>query len=568
MIVQRQLRATDTFIFLLLRRMRAPLIVLIVSFSISILGFVLIPGVDDQGNVWHMDFFHAFYFTSYMATTIGFGELPYPFTELQRFWTIVSIYITVISWLYAFGTIISLLQDSTFRQIVKESGYSRYIRRIRDPFYIICGYGDTGHMLLHSLTERGYQAIVVDNDPQRINALPIENHPVYIPGMSVDAEDSGHLKKAGLMHPMCAGVAAITGDDKANLKIAITVKLLNPSLQVVCRAESQAIADNMNSFGTDYIVTPFRNYASLLSIALHSPVQCQLYNWLYGLSRTVVAEKIAPPSGFWVICGYGRMGKALHQRFTEAGMEVMVINKNAKVAPPGTVAGKGTEAHTLEEANIGRAVGIIAATDDDTDNLSIIMTARDLNPELYIVIRQNSYANEALFKAANVDFIMQNSFMIAREATAYFTAPLLGRFLSQMVRRSNADAELLLKRIQAAVADGEAPSTWGVDMTDVGAAGACSWLRSGKRLSISDLLQEFSHHGEEARLMVLTVVRDGIEHLLPADSFNFSEGDQILFCGQRGHKRHMRFWLSDQVALNYSMQCFEQEQATLKETSA
>jgi len=502
-----------------------------------------------------MDFFHAFYFTSYMATTIGFGEIPYPFTDAQRLWTIVSIYITVIAWLYAFGTIISLLQDSTFRQIVKEAVYSRYIRRIREPFYIICGYGDTGHMLLHALAERGYQAIVIDSDQERVNHLLLENHSVHIQAMTADAGHSGQLDKAGLKHPMCAGVAAITGDDKINLKIAITVKLLNPDMEVVCRAESQSIADNMHSSGSDYIVTPFRNYASLLTVAIHSPVQCQLYDWLYGLPSAPLAERITPPSGFWIICGYGRMGKALHQKFNEAGIETVIIEKRRDLAPSGSVAGKGTEAHTLEQADIHRAAGIIAATNDDTDNLSIVMTARDLNPDLFFAIRQNLYANESLFEAANVDFIMQNSFMIAREAMAWFTAPLLGQFLSRMAQQSNTDAELALTRIQD-VADGETPSTWVVDISEMHAPAACHWRREGNPLTIAHLLQEYSRHDEQIELMVLSVVRQEGDQLLPADVFELREGDQILFCGRNDLYHRMRFLLSDRNALNYSMQSF------------
>jgi len=69
---------------LILRQMRAPLIVIVAVFSIATLGMVLIPGVDDQGQVWRMDFFHALYFVSFTATTIGFGEIPYPLTDEQQ----------------------------------------------------------------------------------------------------------------------------------------------------------------------------------------------------------------------------------------------------------------------------------------------------------------------------------------------------------------------------------------------------------------------------------------------------------------------------------------------------
>ena len=105
-------------IFLILRRMRLPLVMLVITYAISILGLVLIPGVDDTGQPWHMDFFHAFYFVTYMATTIGFGELPYEFTDGQRMWVLVTIYMTVTAWLYAIGKILSLVQDKGFQTCI------------------------------------------------------------------------------------------------------------------------------------------------------------------------------------------------------------------------------------------------------------------------------------------------------------------------------------------------------------------------------------------------------------------------------------------------------------------
>src|SRR5664279_5610984 len=78
-------------IFVILRKMRAPLITLIVIFAVSVLGLVLIPGRNPAGQPFHMSFFDAFYFMSYTASTIGFGELPYPFTDNQRMWVTICI---------------------------------------------------------------------------------------------------------------------------------------------------------------------------------------------------------------------------------------------------------------------------------------------------------------------------------------------------------------------------------------------------------------------------------------------------------------------------------------------
>ena len=60
--------------------MRAPLITLIVILSVSVVGLTLIPGVDLEGRPAFISLFQAFYFMSYTAATIGFGELPWPFS--------------------------------------------------------------------------------------------------------------------------------------------------------------------------------------------------------------------------------------------------------------------------------------------------------------------------------------------------------------------------------------------------------------------------------------------------------------------------------------------------------
>ena len=75
------------------------------------LGLTLIPGQDAGGQPARISFFDAFYFMSYTATTIGFGEMPWPFTYGQRLWVTFSIYLSVVGWAYAIGSLLTLLQD-------------------------------------------------------------------------------------------------------------------------------------------------------------------------------------------------------------------------------------------------------------------------------------------------------------------------------------------------------------------------------------------------------------------------------------------------------------------------
>ena len=116
----------QNLIYLLLRRMRVPLIVVILAYAISILGMVLAPGIDDQGNPWRMSFFDAFYFVSFMGSTIGFGEIPYEFSNIQRMWTTLAMYLTVVSWLYAIGSLFAVIRDPAFKRVFPDFGTDRY----------------------------------------------------------------------------------------------------------------------------------------------------------------------------------------------------------------------------------------------------------------------------------------------------------------------------------------------------------------------------------------------------------------------------------------------------------
>lgn len=282
--------------------MRAPLLTLIVTFAIAVLGMVVIPGMDPQGNPWHMDFFHAFYFVSYMSTTIGFGEVPHAFSDGQRIWVTLTLFATVVAWIYAIGTLLTLIQDKTFRQAVTEGRFARRIRRLREGFYLVCGYGQTGGALVEALTEHNQHAVVIDIDDSRVNLLKLQNLRQYVPALCADAGKPLHLMEAGLKHPLCRGVCALTNFNEVNLQIAITSKLLQEKLPVICRADSQDVEDNMASFGTDHIIDPYETFATHLATALQKPGLHLLVEWLTGTRHQELSMPVYPPSGGFGSC--------------------------------------------------------------------------------------------------------------------------------------------------------------------------------------------------------------------------------------------------------------------------
>ena len=133
----------NSALWMILHKMRTPFLVIIISYTISITGLLLIEGMDANGNAYQMTIFDAFYFVTYTATTIGFGETPFEFTYAQRLWVSAMIYLSVISWFYAVGTLVSLLQDKLFLSQIAQNKFKRQVNNIKESFVIILGYNYT-----------------------------------------------------------------------------------------------------------------------------------------------------------------------------------------------------------------------------------------------------------------------------------------------------------------------------------------------------------------------------------------------------------------------------------------
>ncbi|MDX8383958.1 MAG: NAD-binding protein [Ghiorsea sp.] len=527
-------RSTDTVILYVLRRMRLPLITLIVVFAVAILGLVLIPGVDADGNTRSMSFFEAFYFISFTATTIGFGELPFTFSSAQRFWVVLMIYPAVISWLYAFGTILTLMQDKTFQQALMESAYSRAVRRIKTPFYLVCGYGETGHILVRSLVKKRQQVVIIDMAQEAINELKIEDLSMFVPALGADASQAEHLVKAGITHPNCAAVIAVTDNNQVNLKIAISSKLLNPQVPLACRAETAPVKSNMASFGTDHIIDAFEIFADRLAMYISSQAHYTLHQLLtYGLSYD--ADSMPPPQqGLWIICGYGRLGKAIERQLQQQGIVVQIIEPNPELlAPPkSAIIGPATEADPLLQAGIKAAVGIVAATQDDADNLSIVMTARELNPSVFVAARQNVRANDALFSAAAIEMTMQGDKIVAHQALASLSVPLLEHYFRWIKHESTAHVESMTDQLINMLNHDEL-ETWQVEISKKQAPAVLRCLDEGEVIQVNHLLVDAWRPSQAMSTLPLALLRKGSQKAEFTDLSNkkIQQGDQILFCG-------------------------------------
>ena len=459
---------------------------------------------------------------------------------------------SVVGWSYSILTLLALVQDSGFQQALSTARFIWRVRRMGESFLLICGCGETGSTVIRALDRQGRRFVVLESSRQRVEELDLEDFKTDTPALNADARQPENLLLAGLRHPRCQGVLALTNSDEANLAIAIAVRLLNPSIPVLARAEQQVTADNLASFGTNHIINPFERFADYLALAVHSPACYQLVERLTGTAGQQLPSPLPiPPRGHWIICGYGRFGRAVAQRFAVEGLDYSIIDpKDAREAGHLQIVGMGTEPAPLRAAGLERAAGIVVGTENDVNNLSIAMTAKEINPGLFVVMRQNQIANSVLFEAFKAQVNMVPSRIVAMECLALLNTPLLDDFLLEARKAGDAWAQGLNEQLDRLFA-GQIPETWNVRINAQEARAVYLELMHGGQVLLADLARRPDQRQESARLLPLLLRRQEDLILLPGPDTCIQPGDWLLFAGSCEARRDQWLVLFSEKVLTY-----------------
>ena len=522
-------------LFVILRRLRRPLIVLIIAYAVSVWGLVLIPGVDAEGNSVRLGFFHALYLISYTATTIGFGELPHAFTDPQRVWTVICIYLCVVAWAYALGSIFHLSQDQTLRDAVARRRFSLRVAALQEPFVLLVGYGQSGIMLARMLDRMGQRMVIVETRAERAARIEIEEFHYPPLFLAADGRLPDVLVDAGVTHRKCMAMVALAGNDDTNQSVAIGGTVLNPSLRIIARVHTPIAQANLESFRNIEQINPFQSFANNINLDMGSPERLRVIEWLSGLPGGVRPEPLNLPKGHWVVFGSGSFPEYFVAALDSAGVTSALVELDAR--KQGESASLqyqgGVTRETVMEA-VRKAVGIVVCTESDALNLATVTRARSINPEVYVVIRQANVANASLIDASRANLRFIKAEVVSHKARQLLTSPLLIRFLKyldedsgEMVRRTGA---LLEQHVGDRV-----PFMWVFD---------CFASYAGLRealapevdppLSVGDLLINPELPAERISAVPLLLLRKKKEIPLPAENIPLLSGDRILFAGQRG----------------------------------
>lgn len=178
--------------------------------------------------------------------------------------------------------------------------------------------------------------------------------------------------------------------------------------------------------------------ASLLELALSHEAQS-------AMRRRRMKNTIAQMKDHHIICGYGRIGREVCRTLCERGVP-HVIGDTHDVAieelREGTcpfIQGDCSDDETLRALGIERAQTLIAVTGTDAENTFIVLTARALDPELYIVARAAEPEAESKIRAAGANKVITPYQIGGQRIAAAAYRPNITDFLEVAMKGDVAD---------------------------------------------------------------------------------------------------------------------------------
>jgi len=539
-------------LWIILQRLRIPLIVIIVTYSISILGMVLIPGLDDKGNIYHLTFFDAFYFISYTASTIGFGETPYAFTYEQRLWVLVCIYLTVIGWFYAIGALVSIISDKTLKQELTKSRFRRRVNRLKSDFIIVLGYNHVNSQAIKKLVAAGLNVVLVDKSEDKINGFLLEDYSKSVPVLVGDALLTETLESAGIHKSNCKAVVAHFFKEDKNLRIAILTKFLNSNVKVITKATMNETMTSLLDTDIAKVENPFEIFAKRFDIALSSPHILVLENWIYK-NADLTDEAVFLPKGRYIICGYGRLGKLLKEKLDKHDLDYVIIEErlrgDSKMLSEGRyIRANADDKEVLKESGIESASVLVAGTQNDIDNISILLTARKINPDIYVIARENTMKEVSIFEATKANWLFMIEQILINKTSLQLSQPLKHCFLKRILYKDEQWASSLVNLLKVQLGDN--PRLLNMTITEKRAFAIYTAIENGETVTIDMLLKSLEDWTKYHKALPLFLKRGDEEILLPSNEA-LQLGDQLLFACDEESREEIELIASNIYDLHY-----------------
>ncbi len=154
-------------------------------------------------------------------------------------------------------------------------------------------------------------------------------------------------------------------------------------------------------------------------------------------------ESVAALQGHFVVCGYGRVGATVAREFEHSGEPLVVIDilasslERAAKAGHLVVEGDATDDATLRAAGVDRARGLVTCIDSDANNVYVTLSARAMQPTLFIVARANTEGSEAKLVQAGANRVVSPYTNAGRRLAELAVRPHVADYIDAALSHGN-----------------------------------------------------------------------------------------------------------------------------------
>ena len=189
------------------------------------------------------------------------------------------------------------------------------------------------------------------------------------------------------------------------------------------------------AFATVFMLVGVGIVLYALTSAVQSIVQSEM---VATFGRRRLSRKMSKLRNHFIICGAGRVGSHLIRSLQGSHETFIVIESNAQKVSQlldfgiAVLVRDATLEESLIEAGVENAKGLAACLPNDADNVYVVLTARDLNPDIHIVARAAEEQAEAKLIRAGANRVVAPTIIGGHRMAMALTKPAVGDFLDSI----------------------------------------------------------------------------------------------------------------------------------------
>ena len=174
-------------------------------------------------------------------------------------------------------------------------------------------------------------------------------------------------------------------------------------------------------------------------------IEIEMGDRLYQRRNKRMIDKL---KNHFIVCGYGRVGRGAAAELLQAKVPFVVVDQNPERTERAMLAGMlavtadATHDDTLRQAGIAHARGLVAALATDADNLFVLLSAKGLNPNLYVAVRAAEEGAEEKMRRAGANSVFAPYALTGHRLAQALLRPHVVQFLDFTTQAIGQDISL------------------------------------------------------------------------------------------------------------------------------